>query len=411
MSHLFKMHYNLAKNSIRTNKGRSFLTCLGIAIGVASITLILSLAGSISCLIGSEISKIGPELIVVRPSSEKDTISSIIDELTTTNTFQNSPLTISDANLISNLENVSAVAPIATSSNTIITEKNTLNSIQILGTTPDYNKIESTPIKYGTFLSSQNSPSNKVILGRNLSLKLFNTLNTTVGKTVTVMGKKFIVVGVLDEIEDSINFDNVDLNEALIMDIENLSTIVPSTQIQQINVKAANTDSLDSTATTIKAIITANKQGDTNFTVSYGNDITHPSSNLFSTILGILLIIAAVSLIVGGIGIMNIMLVSVTERIPEIGIRKAVGASAQNILMQFLIEALILSIIGGIMGIILGYLLTFFISLITPFMPFISLEILLIAFLVTVFVGVIFGTYPAIKAATKNPIESLKHYR
>jgi ABC-type antimicrobial peptide transport system permease subunit len=124
-----------------------------------------------------------------------------------------------------------------------------------------------------------------------------------------------------------------------------------------------------------------------------------------------LTLVAAISLVVGGIGVMNIMLVSVAERTHEIGIRKAVGASGQNILLQFLFEALILSLLGGFMGLILGYILAFFVSIVTPFAPFISWQILLVTFGTALLVGVIFGIYPALKAASKNPIESLKHYR
>ena len=126
---------------------------------------------------------------------------------------------------------------------------------------------------------------------------------------------------------------------------------------------------------------------------------------------GMLTLVAAISLIVGGIGVMNIMLVSVSERNHEIGVRKAVGASSRNILMQFIFEALILSLLGGILGLALGYFLAFIISTVTPFAPYISWEILLITFLTTLIVGILFGIYPALKAATKNPIDSLKHYR
>ena len=121
--------------------------------------------------------------------------------------------------------------------------------------------------------------------------------------------------------------------------------------------------------------------------------------------------VAGISLIVGGIGVMNIMLVSVAERTHEIGIRKAVGASGRNILVQFLFESLILSVMGGFLGLALGYTLAFFVSIITPFAPYISWQILAMTFGVSVGVGVLFGIYPAIKAAAKNPIESLKHYR
>ena len=225
------------------------------------------------------------------------------------------------------------------------------------------------------------------------------------------MGEKFMVVGVLDEVERSINFDNVDFDNSLIMDIKSLDKITGSTQIQQINIKATNTDSLESISTNIKNALINQKQGDKNFSVSYGDEITHPASNLFTIVSSMLALVAAISLIVGGIGVMNIMLVSVAERTHEIGIRKAVGASSRNILMQFLFEALILCLLGGIFGLILGYLLAFLLSVITPFAPYISWEIIAVTFLTTMFIGIVFGIYPALKAATRNPIDSLKHYR
>lgn len=410
MSLLLKTHFKLAKTSIKENRTRSFLTCLGIAIGVASIILILSLMGSISNLVKSEVGEIGSNLIVVRPSSTKDSVTSIIEELTSSNTFQQSSLSLSDVEAISKLKNISAVAPIATSTNTVGSEKNTFSSVQILGTTPDFVKIEPLALRYGTFFTNDNK-ENGVVLGHTLSLALFNTINSTVGKTITIMGEKFMVVGVLDEIDKSINFDNIDFDNALLMDANTLDKLIGSTQIQQINIKAENTDSLAAISTDIKNILKENKSGDENFTVAYGDDITHPASSLFIVVSGMLAIVAAISLVVGGIGVMNIMLVSVAERTHEIGIRKAVGASSRNILMQFLFEALILSILGGIFGLVLGYILAFLISVITPFAPYISWEILALTLLTTLAVGIIFGIYPALKAASKNPIESLKHYR
>ena len=280
----------------------------------------------------------------------------------------------------------------------------------VLGTTPDFVKIEPLALRYGTFFSDTNK-ENGVVLGHTLSLALFNTINSTVGKMITIMGEKFMVVGVLDEIDKSINFDNIDFDNALIMDVNTLDKLIGSTQIQQINIKAANTDSLAAISGNIQDTLKNNKSGDENFTVAYGEEISHPASSLFTIVSGMLAIVAAISLIVGGIGVMNIMLVSVAERTHEIGIRKAVGASSRNILMQFLFEALILSILGGIFGLVLGYVFAFLISIITPFAPFISWEIIAITFLTTLVVGILFGIYPALKAASKNPIESLKHYR
>ncbi len=413
MPFLFKTHLKLARTAIKNHRTRSFLTCLGIAIGVASIILILSLMGSISNLIKTEVNGIGSDLIVVRPSSSKDAVTDVVEELTSANSFKNSSLTLNNVKAISRVDGVAATAPIAVSTNTVSSEKNTFSSVSILGTTPDFVKIEPLTLRYGIFLSEHNSSSEEktVVLGRSISLSLFNTINSTVGKTVTIMGEKFMVAGVIDEVNKSINFDNVDLDNAVFMNIENLDKLVGSTQIQQINVKAANTDSLPKTSEDIKNALTNQKLGDQNFSVVYGDEITHPASSLFKIISGMLTLVATISLVVGGIGVMNIMLVSVSERNHEIGVRKAVGASGRNILVQFLLEALILSTFGGILGLILGYILAFIISTFTPFAPYISLEIIFITFLTTLVVGIVFGIYPALKAASKNPIESLKHYR
>ncbi|MBR3157188.1 ABC transporter permease [Candidatus Saccharibacteria bacterium] len=410
MAMLLRTHYKLAKTAIKENRTRSFLTCLGIAIGVASIILILSLMGSISNLVRSEIGELGSDLIVVRPSSTKDSLTNIVEELTSANSFQKSNLSIHDVEAISALENVTAASPIAVSTNTVSSEKNNFDSVPILGTNTDFIKIEPLALRFGAFLTDKNEEKS-VVLGHTLSLALFNTVNSTVGKTVTIMGEKFMVVGVLDEIDKSINLDNVDFDNALIMDIKSLDQVTGSTQIQQINVKAKNTDSLAKISEEINAALINQKLGDKNFSVAYGDQITHPASSLFTVVSGMLTLVAGISLVVGGIGVMNIMLVSVAERNQEIGIRKAVGASSRNILMQFLFEALILSVLGGIFGLALGYILAFLLSIITPFAPYISWEIFAITLLTTVAVGIIFGIYPALKAASKNPIDSLKHYR
>ena len=407
---LLKTHYKLARTAIKEHRTRSFLTCLGIAIGVASIILILSLMGSVSNLVKDEISGLGNDLMVVRPNTTKDTVTNIVEELTSSHSFQKSNLAISDIETIKKNESVAAAAPIAVSVNTVVSEKNTLSSVPVLGTNLDFIKIETLPLRFGAFLSEKNEEKS-VVLGHTLSLALFNTINSTVGKTVTIMGEKFMVVGVLDEINKSINFDNIDYDNALIMDIASLSQISGSAQIQQINIKAANTDGMDTLTEDITKALVEQKHGDDNFKVAYGDEITHPASSLFNIVSGMLTTVATISLLVGGIGVMNIMLVSVAERNREIGIRKAVGASSRNILMQFLFESLILSISGGIMGLVLGYTLAFLLSTITPFAPFISWEIIAITLCTTIVVGVLFGIYPAIKAASRNPIESLKHYR
>lgn len=409
MSLLLRTHLRLAKTSIRENRTRSFLTCLGIAIGIASIILILSLTGSVSRLISNEVADIGADLIVVRPRTTKNAITTVVEELTSSNSFEKSNLSIKNAQTIARIPSVEAAAPIAVSSNTISTENNTIDSATILATTPSFIGIEPLTLKAGTFLTEHNK-SNAVVIGHMLSLRLFNTSNP-VGKTLDFRGRRFIVVGILEKIEKSVNFDNVDFDNALFMNINTFDELTGSPQIQQINVRVSTTDDLQPVSDEIAKTLREQNSGDNNFSVAYGDEITHPANSLLNIISSILTMVAGISLVVGGIGVMNIMLVSVAERTHEIGIRKAVGASFYNILMQFMLESLILSLLGGVLGIILGYILAFLISTITPFAPFISWQIIIITFATTVIVGILFGVYPALKAASKNPIESLKHYR
>ena len=413
MALLLRTHFELARTSLKERRGRTFLTCLGIAIGVASIILILSLMGSINNLIKTQVDAIGGNLIVVRPNDSKDEINDIVTELTSSNHFNKSNLSLNDVESIEklnadkNLEAeypVIAAAPLAISTNTLIGER-TVESGNVLGTTEELKDIIGLNLKSGTFI--KNGTLKSAVIGRDLSLKLFGTMEP-IGKTFTLLGEKFIVVGILSESNSPINFNNVNFDDTIIVNINQLAILDNNLQIQQINVKVASEDKTPATAAKIDEILSVSKRGEKNYTVAYGDQITHPAGSLFDIVSGMLTLVAGISLIVGGIGVMNIMLVSVAERTHEIGVRKAVGASNMNIFLQFLFESLILCILGGIGGLALGYVCAFLVSIITPFSPFISIDICLSALYIALIVGTIFGLYPAIKASRRNPIDSLK---
>ena len=254
MALLFRTHFKLAKASIRENRTRSFLTCLGIAIGVASIILILSLMGSVTRLISDQIKGMGADIVVVRPSVKKDQVTNIINELAASNAFQKSNLKLSDVDAIAGIENVSAVAPVATAVYRVSAGENELESVPILGTNDDFIQIQPIALRYGAFLDDANE--NKIaVVGHTLSLQLFNTTNP-VGKTLNVMGERFIVMGVLTEVEDdAINFNNIDFDNVLMLNARDLEQISGSIQIQQINVKAANTDRISNMAFALRIVL------------------------------------------------------------------------------------------------------------------------------------------------------------
>ena len=410
MGLLLRTHLSIALDSLHRNRARTFLSALGIAIGVASIVLIMSLTGGIGSLISASSDKNNANLILVRPSTGKELAENLIDELTANNQYAKSSLTLDDTTSIAKLGNIEAVAPIASNISAVTIGDKSYQSINVVATNADLIKTAKLALKNGQFFEESGTHNNAAVIGHDLATKLFGTTDI-LARTFQYGDQKFIIIGVLEKTDSPINYNGVDFDNSILIDINFASSFESSIQIQQINIRTTTTDSTESVAEEIKTKLTNSKKGDTTFQVLTGSSNFQPAGSLLSIISSMLTLVASISLIVGGVGIMNIMLVSVSERTREIGIRKAVGASSGNILLQFLFESIILSFIGGIMGIALGYATAFAISLITPFAPHISWSILGITCLTSLIVGVIFGVYPAAKAATKDPITSLKVYR
>ena len=410
MGLLLRTHLSIALDSLHRNRARTFLSALGIAIGVASIVLIMSLTGGIGSLISASSDKNNANLILVRPSTGKELAENLIDELTANNQYAKSSLTLDDTTSIAKLGNIEAVAPIASNISAVTIGDKSYQSINVVATNADLVKTAKLALKNGQFFEKSGTHNNAAVIGHDLATKLFGTTDI-LARTFQYGDQKFIIIGVLEKTDSPINYNGVDFDNSILIDINFANSFESSIQIQQINVRTTTTDSTESVAEEIKTKLTNSKKGDTTFQVLTGSSNFQPAGSLLSIISSMLTLVASISLIVGGVGIMNIMLVSVSERTREIGIRKAVGASSGNILLQFLFESIILSFIGGIMGIALGYATAFAISLITPFAPHISWSILGITCLTSLIVGIIFGVYPAAKAATKDPITSLKVYR
>jgi ABC-type antimicrobial peptide transport system permease subunit len=406
---LVNTHLHLAIDSLRQNRGRTFLSALGIAIGVASIVLILSLTGGINQLIGTNSDKNNANLVLVRPSNGKEITDSLIDELTNASQYSKSNLTLEDVNAIKETEGVEYVAPLAISNSTITIADRSYESTNVVATNNDLQNILDLHLKSGQFLD-YSLRENVAVLGYNVAEQVFGTTEAAT-RTFNYGGQQFMVVGVLDEINDPINFNGVDFDNSILINIKFASTFESSIQIQQIDIRTSTTDVVDNVVSSINEKLSKTKKSDKDYKIITGSDELHPAGSMISIISSMLTLVASISLIVGGVGIMNIMLVSVSERTREIGIRKAVGASSGHILLQFLFESIILSIIGGLMGFILGYVFAFLISLVTPFAPHISWQILGITGAVSLTVGILFGVYPAAKAAHKDPIASLKFYR
>ncbi len=323
--------------------------------------------------------------------------------------FATSSLIDSDIQSIKRIDGVQVVAPLMIITGAVKGEDDAPKNTPIIATTPELEQANQLELRDGQFLDPELKITTAVI-GPQLAVNVFGT-EAAIGKTITLRGEAHTIIGVLERTNTPINYNGVDFDNAVIVSRDSGRIMNQGvSQIQQINVRTESVAVLDEVITDINQALLRNHYGEPDFSVLSGADIAQPTSELFAAIAGVTAAIAAISLIVGGIGVMNIMLVSVAERTREIGIRKAVGASNSDIVSQFLIESLFLSVGGGVAGYIIGYLLAFGISTFLTFEPIFSWEIAAVAIVVSLVVGVLFGLYPAVRAARKDPISALRQY-
>jgi putative ABC transport system permease protein len=402
-------HIQNAQQSLKSNRMRSALTMLGITIGVASITTILALSGGASKIVSDQVTELGGNIAVVRPGVVSDSPFDDLSQLPSQQNFSASTITETDLAYIQSIEHVEAAAPLMVLTGAVKANSSAPANSPIVATTPELGLINDLKVRSGQFLDPRLSP-NTAVIGPQLSVDIYGT-EESIGKTMTIRGQLFTVIGILERTNKPINYNNIDFDQAVIITIEAGRVMNQGIlQIQQINIRS------DSVASLAQVIIDTNKAllkthlGEADFSVLSGDQIAQPTNRVFYAIAGMTAAIAAISLLVGGIGIMNIMLVSVAERTREIGIRKALGASNGDIVGQFLIESLALSIGGGVSGYILGYLGAFAISLLLPLDPIFTWQIAVAALGVSLVVGVLFGIYPAVRASRKDPISALRQY-
>jgi len=408
MIQLLTDHIHNAYHSLKSNRGRTLLTVLGIAIGIASVTCTLAINDGVRKMVDTQVAAFDGKLAVVRPGFKSHDPNQLVNPVTQ-QSFSTSTLTDADTTALSKLPNIEAAVPLMTIEGTIHAQHATGPNSVVLATTPDFAKVSNITMLSGKFLDDT-TDDNTAVIGLQLAISLFDT-DHPIGEAFTMRGQQFTVVGVLRQDSAPINFNNVDLNNAVVVSFEQGKNFNQGrSQIQQIDLLTKKPSDLSSVIKQAKAKLLSQHLGEEDFSVTGGKAITQPTGQLFQAMTGVMTAIAAISLIVGGIGIMNIMLVGVAERTREIGIRKAVGASQRAIIAQFLIESLIMSGFGGLIGYAFGYLSAFIVSIFLYFTPAFSLQTAGIALGMMIAVGLFFGLYPALKAARKDTIESLRQY-
>lgn len=405
---VLKTNIENALESLRANRLQTFLTMLGVMIGISSVVIIFSLSGGVSSMISNQIMSEGGALAVIRPKELTANNKNVITSLATSQAFTQSSIKDEDLGLVSKAKDVSAVAPLANFSAKLKGDGEEKYA-NLLATSPNLDQTTSLKVREGQFIA-ESANANTVVIGDQMAIDLFGTTQA-LGKEISMKGEKFIVIGVLAHQSSPINFSNVDFNNTAIIPYVTAKRIIgENLQIQQVNIRVKSVNKLSQVQKEIENGILKNHNGEQDFEVLTGKNISHPSDKFIELSTLILAIVASVSLVVGGIGIMNIMLVNVSERTREIGIRKALGANNRHILFQFLTESMIISLSGGFFGYLIGYAFSFGVSMFLPFSPIISWQIAVLVCGVSVIVGVIFGLYPAFRAARKDPIVSLRQY-
>jgi len=392
--------------ALSSNKVRSGLTTLGIIIGISSVIAMVSIGQGSQASIQTSIQSIGANLIQVQPGSQRSFGG------VSTQRGSAKSLTTEDAQAIANDISVAkAVAP-EVSARYQVAAKGTNTNTSIVGTTSSYPEVRNVQIAEGSFITDQQntSVSKVAVLGSTVSTDLFGEGVSPVGQTIRIDGSQFTVIG-LTVAKGGNSFSSQD--DMVFIPLSTAQRYFSGDKyVTSISVQATDENSVDELETEITNLLLTRHRLDAasaDFSLLNQADIIATASSVTQTFTTLLAAVAGISLVVGGIGIMNMMLTSVTERTKEIGLRKAIGAKRKEIEQQFLMESIMLTLVGGIIGIALGLGISFVVSALGIVSTSVSWSSVLLAFGVSAVIGIVFGYYPARRAAGMNPIVALRY--
>ena len=396
----------MALTSLYANKMRSLLTMLGIIIGVGAVIALVSVGMGVRSNVTSSIASLGSNMLIVSPgSSNRGGVRGAAGSMQT--------LKYDDAKAIKDkIKNIDYVSPSVSSSYQIVYGNNNWKT-SVQGVTPEFMSIRSLTIGYGSFVSTDdmNKRNRVAVIGTTVASNLFAKDNP-VGKNIRINNQPYKVIGLLESKgQSSVGQDQDDVIYIPLTTAQ--ERMLGITYVQSINVQVSSQEKMEQVQAEIENLlrsrhhIVAGKDDDFHVrNLTSLMETVNQSTSMLTLLLGA---IAGISLIVGGIGIMNIMMVSVTERTREIGIRKALGATFMNIMTQFLIESMVIGIIGGIIGIVFGCAASKVIAQLGDFTTVITITPIIVSFIFSVGIGLFFGIYPARKAAKLDPIEALRY--
>ncbi|HET7059853.1 MAG TPA: ABC transporter permease [Candidatus Saccharimonadales bacterium] len=409
-SSLTRGHFKAGLDAVRGAKLRSFWTMFGVIVGVTSVITVLGIGQGVNRQVTGQIHHLGNDLITIRPAQLHpggDGGNGNVSLLSDSSGFSGA-LRPRDISTVAGVKGVAASAPLTVVTGKVTGDQGDYNQGFVIGTGSDLSALLNQSVSYGSFLTSDDDGTNAAVLGPHAAEALFNE-DVPLGRSFTFRGQRFIVRGVFNNFTTTPLSQETDFNNAIFIPNEVAESLTNSTApTYEILAKASNAKQTNQVAAAIQKALDKSRGGQSNLAVLRGNQNVTASQDILQLLTRLVAGVAAISLFVGGVGIMNVMLVSVSERTHEIGIRKAVGATNSQILSQFMIEATALSVIGGAIGVALAFVIDGLLRLFTDLRPVISWQAVVLAFGVSLVVGVVFGTIPALKAARRDPIEALR---
>lgn len=402
-------HLKVGVNSVRKSRFRSFFTMLGIIIGVVSVVTIISLGEGVKRQITGQSASLGTNLISVRPGKLVGRDES--GKITSVNLFARTgiaSLTSNDVESIKKTPNIESVIGMGTFSGLP-----SYNGVQykdgiIVAAGPDLTKVIDQEIEFGTYFDNDDVSKKTAVIGAKVAEKLFQEA-VPIGKSVKIKGQDFTIQGVFSSFSEAPITTGLDLNNAVFVSEQMAQNLLGSpAPIYEILAKQTNGENKSKVINQVASSIRQNHDGQEDFTVLSQDEASVASDELLRLLTRMIIGMAGVTLLVGGIGIMNVMLVSVSERNREIGIRKAIGATDRQIRNQFMLESAILSVWGVFFGVIASVILNIVIRIITDLEPVLLWQPIVLASSISVIVGLLFGVVPAVKASKKDPIDSFR---
>lgn len=396
----------IALKALNNNKMRCFLTMLGIIIGVASVITMLAIGQGSKNSIKEQISEMGSNMIMIHPGNmQRGGVRQSADDMQT--------LEVADYEALKSVKGVASISPLVSSGGQLVNGNNNYPS-QVYGVTPEYLDIRKLKVKDGTIFNENEikSAAKVCILGKTVVDNLFPNGDNPIGHVIRFGKIPMTVIGVLES--KGTNSMGQDQDDVVIAPYTTvMKRILAIDYIQGIFASAVDENQTEATIDAITDVLRAQHKikdnAENDFQIRSQQELSEMMNSTSDMMTVLLACIAGISLLVGGIGIMNIMYVSVTERTREIGLRMSIGARGIDILSQFLIEAVIISVSGGVIGIIVGCLASWLVNLIAHWPIFIQAYSVILSFAVCTITGVFFGWYPAKKAANLDPIEAIRY--